>query len=101
MLYLDLKEPSKVYVFYASKAIIKDQSRPSYTVIYRLIFYVQIVARSSECYNRVCGTLIILLSILSSSSQEEFCSDCNLKPVIYKISLGIFKLRTVMQISKS
>lgn len=85
MLYLDLKESSKVYVFYASKAIVKDQPRPSYTVIYRLIFCVQIVAQFSECCNR--GTLIILLSILSSSSQEEFCSNCNLKPVIYKISL--------------
>lgn len=62
-LYLDLKEPSKVYVFYASKAIVKDRSRLSYRVIYRLIFYVQIVARFSECYNRVCGILIILLSI--------------------------------------
>lgn len=86
-LYLDLKEPSKVYVFYALKAIVKDQSRPSYTVIYRLIFYAQIVARFSECYNRVCATLIILLSILPSSSQEEFCSNCNLKPMTYKISL--------------
>lgn len=96
MLYLDLKESSKVYVFYASKAIVKDQSRPSYMVIYRLIFYVQIVARFSECCNR--GTLIILLSILSSSSQEEFLKKNSRRIFLEFI---IFKLRTVMQTSKS